>query len=74
MDDAPERILNELQRNNVYRNPSPPSLEDKCLATVLEVAATIGGRAGVRLGPSDTPNSNAACSKVCMNRLGVQEN
>ena len=32
MDDARERILNELQRNNVYLNPSPPSLEDKCLA------------------------------------------
>jgi hypothetical protein len=67
MDDARERILNELQRNNVYLNPSPPSLEDKCLATVLEVAATTGGRAGVRLGPSEIHQiGNAACSKVCI--------
>ena len=55
--------------NNVYLNPSLP-LEDKCLATVLEVAATTGGRAGLRLGPSEIRMihqiGNAACSKVCI--------
>ena len=68
--DLEKWVVQHVKRNNVHLNPAPPSLEDKCLARVLEVAATTGGHAGARLGPSEVHQvGNAVRSKVSVNTV-----